>query len=260
MGYGAISDREQRRLLDWRFVPRNVSSAIILCSWSSPLRMISLHHRCFSILREGNHLCLRRKREGNSSDSRRSLPASRSVRPASAGWTRSPAAACRAGGPRWSAAAPAAARRCWPWNSSSAASATIGEPGVFMAFEETTDELTKNVASLGFDLDEPDPPQEAGARLRLHRAKRDRGDRRIRPGRAVRPPGQHDRGGRRQARRASTRSRRSSPACPTRPSCGRSCAGSSAGSKTGTSPPSSPANRARRPSPATAWRNTSATA
>jgi circadian clock protein KaiC len=28
------------------------------------------------------------------------------------------------------------------------------EPGVFMAFEETTDELTKNVRSLGFDLDE----------------------------------------------------------------------------------------------------------
>jgi circadian clock protein KaiC len=28
------------------------------------------------------------------------------------------------------------------------------EPGVFMAFEETTDELTKNVRSLGFDLDD----------------------------------------------------------------------------------------------------------
>jgi circadian clock protein KaiC len=28
------------------------------------------------------------------------------------------------------------------------------EPGVFMAFEETAEELTKNVASLGFDLDE----------------------------------------------------------------------------------------------------------
>jgi circadian clock protein KaiC len=29
-----------------------------------------------------------------------------------------------------------------------------GEPGVFMAFEETAEELTKNVRSLGFDLDE----------------------------------------------------------------------------------------------------------
>src|SRR3984885_5104839 len=29
----------------------------------------------------------------------------------------------------------------------------FGEPGVFMAFEETTDELTQNVRSLGFDLD-----------------------------------------------------------------------------------------------------------
>jgi circadian clock protein KaiC len=29
----------------------------------------------------------------------------------------------------------------------------FGEPGVFLAFEETTDELTQNVRSLGFDLD-----------------------------------------------------------------------------------------------------------
>ena len=29
-----------------------------------------------------------------------------------------------------------------------------GEPGVFLAFEETTEELTKNVASLGFDLND----------------------------------------------------------------------------------------------------------
>jgi KaiC/GvpD/RAD55 family RecA-like ATPase len=28
----------------------------------------------------------------------------------------------------------------------------FNEPGVFMAFEETGDELTENVASLGFDL------------------------------------------------------------------------------------------------------------
>ena len=30
----------------------------------------------------------------------------------------------------------------------------FGEPGVFMAFEESTSDLTQNVASLGFDLDE----------------------------------------------------------------------------------------------------------
>ena len=30
----------------------------------------------------------------------------------------------------------------------------FGEPGVFMAFEETSKELTENVRSLGFDLDE----------------------------------------------------------------------------------------------------------
>jgi circadian clock protein KaiC len=32
--------------------------------------------------------------------------------------------------------------------------AQFGEPGVFMAFEETAEELTQNVRSLGFDLDE----------------------------------------------------------------------------------------------------------
>ena len=31
---------------------------------------------------------------------------------------------------------------------------TYNEPGVFIAFEETAEELTKNVASLGFDLDD----------------------------------------------------------------------------------------------------------
>src|SRR5438045_906390 len=30
----------------------------------------------------------------------------------------------------------------------------FGEPGVFMSFEETGDELTQNMASLGFDLDD----------------------------------------------------------------------------------------------------------
>jgi len=32
----------------------------------------------------------------------------------------------------------------------------FGEPGVFMAFEETGEELAQNVRSLGFDLDTPD--------------------------------------------------------------------------------------------------------
>src|SRR5450631_113069 len=30
----------------------------------------------------------------------------------------------------------------------------FGEPGVFMSFEETAEELTQNVRSLGFDLDD----------------------------------------------------------------------------------------------------------
>ncbi|HEX8372710.1 MAG TPA: ATPase domain-containing protein, partial [Chthoniobacterales bacterium] len=32
--------------------------------------------------------------------------------------------------------------------------AEFGEPGVFMAFEETAEELTQNVVALGFDLDD----------------------------------------------------------------------------------------------------------
>ncbi len=56
--------------------------------------------------------------------------------------------------------------------------------------------------------------------------------------------GSDDRRGRRQARRARQRWRRSSPACPTRRSCAPSCAGSSAGSRRRASPPSSPASRA----------------
>src|SRR5262245_49411763 len=31
---------------------------------------------------------------------------------------------------------------------------TYGEPGIFMAFEETAEELGQNVASLGFDLED----------------------------------------------------------------------------------------------------------
>ena len=40
----------------------------------------------------------------------------------------------------------------------------FGEPGVFMAFEETSRELIANVRSLGFDLDELDPIQKGRKR------------------------------------------------------------------------------------------------
>ena len=59
-----------------------------------------------------------------------------------------------AGGPLWCAVVPAAARPCWASSSSSAAQTQFDEPGVLMAFEETAEELTENVRSLGFDLDE----------------------------------------------------------------------------------------------------------
>ena len=74
-------------------------------------------------------------------------------RPALRAWTRSRAAACRAAGRRSFAAARAAARRCWRWSSWCAARTEYDEPGVFIAFEETAEELPQNVRSLGFDLD-----------------------------------------------------------------------------------------------------------
>ena len=46
-----------------------------------------------------------------------------------------------------------AARRCCRWSSSSGAPLEFGEPGVFIAFEETEAELAQNVASLGFDVE-----------------------------------------------------------------------------------------------------------
>ncbi len=55
----------------------------------------------------------------------------------------------------------------------------FNEPGVFMAFEETAEELTQNVASLSFDLEKPDRAESTGAGFRLHRAQRNRGNRRI---------------------------------------------------------------------------------
>ncbi len=77
-----------------------------------------------------------------------------------------------------------------------------GEPGVFMSFEEASEELAENVASLGFDL----PALIAQNKLAIDHVtierERDRGDRRIRPGGAVHPPRRCDRRGRRQARRA----------------------------------------------------------
>ena len=78
----------------------------------------------------------------------------------------------------------------------------FGEPGVFMAFEETAEELAQNVRSLGFDLDELADAEQAAGRLRPRRAQRDRGDRRVRPRRPVHPPGPRHRLDRRQARRA----------------------------------------------------------
>ena len=105
----------------------------------------------------------------------------------------------------------------------------LGEPGVFMAFEESEKELAQNVASLGFDL-----PGLIRRKLiaidHVHGgAQRDRGNRRVQSGRALRAPGQHDQpsrgqaGGDRLARGALLRR------CPTRASCAQNCDGCSAG-------------------------------
>ena len=59
----------------------------------------------------------------------------------------------RKGGPPWCAAAPDAARRCWEWNSWCAGPRNFKSPGVCISFEESPEELSANVASLGFDID-----------------------------------------------------------------------------------------------------------
>ena len=109
------------------------------------------------------------------------------------------------------------------------------EPGVFVAFEETAEELTANVRSLGFDLDDLIEREEARGRLRPHRAQRDRGDRRVRPRglfiRSATPSTRSE-----PSASSSTPSRPSSPASTTPRCCAPSCAGSSAGSRTGASP------------------------
>jgi circadian clock protein KaiC len=44
----------------------------------------------------------------------------------------------------------------------------FNEPGVCLSFEETAEELSRNVASLGFDVEKLNQEQEACHRLRLH--------------------------------------------------------------------------------------------
>ena len=63
------------------------------------------------------------------------------------------------------------------------------EPGVFMMFEESAAELTEQRAVAGLRPRQAAKAAQDRARLCSHRAQRDRGDRRIRPGRPVHPPG-----------------------------------------------------------------------
>ena len=64
-----------------------------------------------------------------------------------------------------------------------------GEPGVFMAFEETAKDLTQNVASFGYDLEQLQEEGKLAIDHVLHRTQRDRGDRRVRSGRTLHPAG-----------------------------------------------------------------------
>ena len=131
---------------------------------------------------------------------------------------RSPAAACRGAGPRWSAAAPGCGKTLLrAWNSSCAARWSSASRASSWPSRRPPRSWPQNVASLGFDLDAPGRAEEAGRRLRPRRAQRDRGNRRVRPRRAVRPAGPRDRLDRRQAGRAGHASRRSSPGFPNEP-------------------------------------------
>ena len=107
----------------------------------------------------------------------------------------------------------------------------FGEPGVFMAFEETAEELAQNVRSLGFDLDELAARRNCSSTTSTSSAARSR-----RPA-STTSKACSSAWAMRSTRSApsascSTRSRRSSAACPTPPSCAPSCAGCSAGSRT----------------------------
>ena len=75
------------------------------------------------------------------------------------------------------------------------------EPGVFMAFEETAEELAQNVARSGSISTTWSSARSSSSTTSASSAVKSR-DRRIRPGRAVRPAGSRDRLDRRQAGRA----------------------------------------------------------
>ena len=158
------------------------------------------------------------------------------------------------------AAAPAAARPCWESSFSSAAPSQFDEPGVLMAFEETPEEMAKNVASLGFDLEdlaakkklfldyvyvEPSEIQETGdydLEGLFHSPAKCRGD------------------DRRQARDVRHRGSSFQRLFQSRAFCAPNFAGCSAGSRNAGSPPSSRRRGAKALSPATASRNTFPTA
>ena len=123
--------------------------------------------------------------------------------------------------------------------------ASSASPGVFMAFEETAEELAAERRARSASTSTTLIAQKKLLVDHVaHRAERDRGDRRVRPRRAVRPARLRDRLDRRQARRARHDRGAVRRAFATRRSCAPSCAGCSAGSRTRASPPSSPASAA----------------
>ena len=118
----------------------------------------------------------------------------------------------------------------------------FGEPGVFIAFEETAGELATNAASLGFDVAAPrrmgswrsitSASSAARSRSRGSTTSRASSSGSALPSIRLGPSGLR-----------STPSRCSLPGCPTLASCGPSCAGCFAGSRRRASPRSSPRRR-----------------
>ena len=89
------------------------------------------------------------------------------------------------------------------------------EPGVFISFEETIPDLTRNATSLGFDLNRLVAEKKLFIdHVHISRADIDR-DRRVRSRRPVRPHRRRGPASRRQARRARHASRRCSASCRT---------------------------------------------
>jgi len=108
-------------------------------------------------------------------------------------------AGCRVADRRWSAAAPAAGRPCSPWSSSCAARPNTASQG-FHGIRGDRGRSRRQCDLARLRRQQAGCAEEVGHRLCARRAQRDRGERRVRSGRSVRPARTRYQEHRRQAR------------------------------------------------------------